>query len=114
MHAPLLLTFVLPLLSLPFIYISKKRPYIAAASIISSCAINLVILLMMVPTVLSEGKYVETYRWIPTLSTPLTLFVDGISLSLAVITLILVISAAAFSVGYIEKEKGSIREYYML
>ena len=114
MFAPLLLTFVLPVVFLPFIFVSGRRPCGAAASVVAPCILNLLILLMTVPKVLSEGRYTETYQWIPALNTSLTLFVDGISLSLAIITLILIISAAVFSVGYIEEKRGSVRDYYIL
>ncbi|HIE14107.1 TPA: hypothetical protein EYP70_02430, partial [Candidatus Bathyarchaeota archaeon] len=114
MFAPLLLTFLLPVAFLPLIYFAGKRPLGPAIAVIIPCILNLILLAATIPKVLSEGRYIETYQWIPALSMPLTLFVDGISLSMAIITLILVISAAIFSAGYLEKEKGSLREYYIL
>ena len=113
MMAPLLFTLLLPLISLPFIYLLGRKPKAAALIVTVSSILDLAFLAMTAPTVLSEGKYVESYRWIPMLGSPLTLFVDGISLSMAVITLLLIISATVFSMSYMEKE-GSLREYYIL
>ena len=113
MMAPLLFTLLLPLISLPFIYLLGRKPKVAALIVTVSSILDLAFLAMTAPTVLSEGKYVESYRWIPMLGSPLTLFVDGISLSMAVITLLLIISATVFSMSYMEKE-GSLREYYIL
>ncbi len=67
----------------------------------------------MIPTVLNEGQYIESYYWIPTLGSAFTLFVDGISLSLAIVTLILVAASTVYSINYME-EKKSLPAYYAL
>jgi NADH-quinone oxidoreductase subunit M len=81
---------------------------LALISIVSLC-----ILVTLIPTVLNEGQYIESYYWIPTLGSAFTLFVDGISLSLAIATLILVAAATVYSINYME-EKKSLPEYYAL
>ena len=110
----LLLAFLLPLLSIPFIFLidrkSKRKP---AAIVAIFSILDLILLLYITPEVLFQGKYVESYYWMPMLGVPLTLFVDGISLSLAVITLLLIISSIIFSSDYMEKSK-SLWQFYAL
>jgi len=109
----LLLVFLFPLLSIPFVSLvreSKRKP----AGIIAIFSIfELILLLYIAPEVMSQGKYVESYYWMPMLGAPLTLFVDGVSLSLAVITLLLIISSVIFSSDYMEESK-SLWHFYAL
>ncbi len=110
----LLVTFLLPALSVPVVYLSGKRSSKTAAAVASlSSTLDLLLLLTTVPTVLQTGRYSESYYWMPMLGSPLTLFVDGMSLSMTVITLLLVISSFLFSASYMEKGR-SLREYYAL
>jgi len=110
----LLLAFLIPLLSIPFICIvgrkSKKMP---AAIIVIFSILDLILLLYAAPEVLDKGKYMESYYWMPMLGAPLTLFIDGVSLSLAVVTLLLIISSIIFSSDYME-ERDSIWHFYVL
>jgi len=62
---------------------------------------------------MSQGRYVEPYSWIPMLGSTFSLFVDGVSLVLAIVTLILVICAALFSIDYMQ-DKRSLPQYYAL
>jgi NADH-quinone oxidoreductase subunit M len=73
------------------------------------------LILTTVPTVLnsSEHRYVESYYWIPILNSKFTLFVDGISASLTIITLVLILAAAIFSINYMQGKK-SLDVYYTL
>jgi proton-translocating NADH-quinone oxidoreductase chain M len=93
--------------------VGKKSAKAAALILTLISIISLSMLLTLVPTVLNEGQYVESYYWIPTLGSAFTLFVDGISLSLAIATLILVAACTVYSINYME-EKTSLPEYYAL
>ena len=110
----LLLAFLLPLLSIPFIFLvgreSKRKP---AAIIVIFSILDLILLLGIVPEVLSKGKYMESYYWMPMLGAPLTLFADGVSVSLAVVTLLLIISSIIFASDYMEDGK-SLWQFYVL
>jgi len=110
----LLLAFLLPLLSIPFVCLvgrgSKRKP---AAIIVIFSILDLILLLGIIPEVLSEGKYVESYYWMPMLGAPLTLFADGVSISLAVVTLLLIISSIVFASDYMEDGK-SLWQFYAL
>jgi NADH-quinone oxidoreductase subunit M len=110
----LLIALLLPALAIPIVYgVGKKSPKMAALFLTLISLVSLSILVSLVPTVLNEGQYVESYYWIPTLGSAFTLFVDGISLSLAIVTLILVAACTVYSINYME-EKSSLPEYYAL
>lgn len=114
MRMALLFALLLPAFSVPIVYLSGKKSTKTAASIfLLFSLLDLVFLITTTLTVLSEGKYVESYYWMPMLGSPLTLFVDGISLSMALVTLLLIISATVFSMNYME-EKKSLQTYYAL
>jgi len=112
----LLLVFLLPTLGIPFVYmLGKKSAKFAAMLIAAIVIINMVLLLSTVPTVLDspDHRYVESYAWIPILGAEFTLFVDGISVSIALISLILILSVAIFSINYMEG-KQNLPAYYAL
>ncbi len=110
----LLIALMLPALAIPVVYGLGKGSAKAAALILTFIAlVSLSLLLTLIPTVLNEGQYIESYYWIPTLGSAFTLFVDGISLSLAIATLILVAACTVYSINYME-EKSSLPEYYAL
>jgi NADH-quinone oxidoreductase subunit M len=110
----LLIALMLPALSIPIVYgIGKKSAKTAALFLTLISLVSLSLLLTLIPTVLNEGQYIESYYWIPTLGSAFTLFVDGISLSLAIATLILVAACTIYSINYMEK-KSSLPEYYAL
>lgn len=114
MVSTLLFTLLLPVFSVPIVYLmGKKSARTAAIVILLFSMLDLLFLLTTIPVVMSEGKHVESYYWMPILGSPLTLFVDGVSLSMAIITLVLIISSILFSVNYMEERK-SLREYYAL
>ncbi len=117
MDYALLLVFVLPILSVPFVYFAGKKSAKAAALIVALIAlINIGLVLTTVPTVLdsAEHRYLEEYAWIPVLNnTNFTLFVDGMSASIAITSLILILAAAFFSVNYMEGKK-NLPVYYVL
>ncbi|MDH5375342.1 MAG: NADH-quinone oxidoreductase subunit M [Candidatus Bathyarchaeota archaeon] len=112
----LLLTLLLPTLAVLVVYLTGKKSAKTAAILVALIALaDIALLSTTVPVVLesAEHKYVESYYWIPVLGSSFTLFVDGISLSMAIITLILILVAALFSVNYMQKKKG-LAEYYAL
>jgi len=110
----LLIALLLPALAIPIVYgVGKKSAKTAALILALISIVSLSLLLTLIPTVLNEGQYIESYYWIPSLGSDFTLFVDGISLSLAIVTLILVAAATVYSINYME-EKNSLPEYYAL
>jgi NADH-quinone oxidoreductase subunit M len=116
MSYALLLVFLLPTLGIPFVYLTGKKSPKAAAILVALIALaNMALLFTTVPTVLnsSNHEYIERYEWIPILESEFTLFVDGISVSMAIITTVLIIVAAIFSINYMEG-KSNLAVYYSL
>ena len=112
----LLLVMVLPAMVVPFVYFVCKKSFNGAAFlIVLVCLADIALLLTTVPAILNgvDHRYVESYYWIPVLHASFTLFVDGISFSMAIITLILILAAALFSIDYMHERKG-LAEYYTL
>jgi len=110
----LLIALMLPALAIPIVYgVGKKSAKIGAIILAILSLVSLSLILTLIPTVLNEGQYIESYYWIPTLGSAFTLFVDGISLSLAIVTLILVAACTIYSINYMD-EKKSLPEYYAL
>ena len=97
----LLAVFAIPTLSIPFVYLTgKKSPKAAAIFIALIALVNIALLLTTVPTILnsSSHQYIEPYTWISVITTSFTLFADGISVSIAIVSLILILVAAVFSI----------------
>jgi NADH-quinone oxidoreductase subunit M len=116
MASLLLAVLLIPTLSVPIVYLAGKKSSKAAALIVSLVAVvNLALVLSTAPAVFNnvDHRYVEAYNWIPLLNASFTLFVDGISLSIAVITLVLILAAALFSVNYMHERK-NLAAYYAL
>jgi len=117
MDYALLIVFVLPILSVPFVYFAgKKSPKTSALIVALIALINIGLVLTTVPSVLNSANhnYTESYSWIPVLNqTQFTLFVDGISVSIALTSLVLIVAAALFSVNYMEGKK-NLPVYYVL
>jgi NADH-quinone oxidoreductase subunit M len=112
----LLLMLLLPALAVPFVYLVGKKSAKSAAVVIAVIALaEIALLSTSVPTILgaADHKYVESYYWIPVLNSSLTLFVDGVSFSMVMVTLVLVFTAALFSVNYMQGKK-SLAVYYTL
>jgi NADH-quinone oxidoreductase subunit M len=117
MQNTLLLTLLLPTLAVPLVYLMGKKSAKSAAILVALITLaDIALLFTTVPIVLDPAaghQYVESYYWIPVLGSSFTLFVDGVSLSMAIITLILILTAALFSVNYMQEKKG-LAEYYAL
>jgi NADH-quinone oxidoreductase subunit M len=115
MTYPILLTvLLLPAVAVPFIYLAGKKSAKAAAILLSLVAVaTLGLILTTVPTILSEGSATESYAWIPMLNSQFTLSADGISISMAIITMILMLTAALYSINYMAGKK-NLPLYYAL
>jgi NADH-quinone oxidoreductase subunit M len=99
---------------MPFVYFAAKKSSKYAGTLIGLVSIaNIGLILTAVPTILSGHVYTETYNWIEVLSTKFSLFLDGVSASIAIISLVLIAAAAFFSVRYMESKK-NLPVYYAL
>ena len=104
----LLAVFAIPALSIPFVYFTGKKSAKAAALFVALIAlVNIALLLTTVPTILnsSSHQYIESYTWISVITTSFTLFADGISVSIAIVSLILILAATVFSISYMAGKK---------
>ena len=113
----LLLALILPILSIPAIYFGGKRSSKSAAFILAFVAVvGIILISLTIPAVFSESnhRYTESYQWIPLLNSELNLFVDGISLPMAYMSLIIVVAAAIFSVSYIKSDKNPATYYALM
>ena len=112
----LLSVLLLPVLSVPFIYLAGRKSAKSAAILLSVVAlVTLALVLTTVPTIFNSAdhRYVESYDWIPVLNSNFTLFVDGISLSMAIVTMVLMLAASLFSINYMQGKK-NLATYYAL
>jgi len=116
MDFALLLVFILPTIAVPIVYFAAKKAAKLGALIVAAVAlVNIGLILTTVPAVMNSQlhQYVEKYYWIPVLNAEFTLFVDGISLSISIISLVLIFAAAVFSVNYMQGKK-NLPVYYAL
>lgn len=112
----LLASLLIPALGFPFVFLAgKKSTKAAAIAIVAITLLDLAMVLTTIPAVLGpEHIYQEEYFWIPVvLNSQFTLFVDGISLSMIIMTLVLVLAAVIYSVNYMEGKK-NLATYYAL
>lgn len=113
----LLSIFAISSVSIPFVYLTgKKSPKAAAIFVALIALVNMGLIASTIPTVLNSTshQWIEQYQWIPDLSgTQFTLFVDGMSLSIALISLVLIFVASLYSVNYMAGKK-NLPVYYAL
>ncbi len=112
----LLLVFLLPTLGVPLAYFAGRKSPKAAAILVASIALaNIALVLTTVPAILNnvDHRYVESYYWIPMLQSEFTLFADGISASMAIVTSILILVASLYSINYMQGKK-NLAVYYAL
>jgi NADH-quinone oxidoreductase subunit M len=110
----LLTVLLLPILAVPFIYLAGRKSAKYAAILLAIIAVvSLGLILTTVPAILSEGSVRESYAWIPMLNSDFSLSVDGISISMAIITMVLMLAAAVYSINYMEGKK-NLPIYYAL
>ncbi len=112
----LLLVFLLPILGIPIAYLTGKKSDKAAALVVAIIALICIgLVASTIPDVLNKPnhRYEEPYDWIPVLNTRFTLFTDGISVSIAMVSLALIMVAALFSINYMHGKK-NLPVYYAL
>ncbi|MGD0644357.1 MAG: NADH-quinone oxidoreductase subunit M [Candidatus Bathyarchaeia archaeon] len=113
----LLATLLIPALGSPFVYLAgRKSAKAAAIAMVILTLVDLALILTTVPAVLTglNNRYVEPYTWIPVvLNSQFSLFVDGISLSMVIMTLVIILAAVVFSINYMEGKK-NLSMYYTL
>jgi proton-translocating NADH-quinone oxidoreductase chain M len=107
----------LPALAFPIVYLVGRKSVRTAAVLVALVAIvDIALLSLTVSAVMNPAtgnRYIESYDWIPVLGSSFTLFVDGVSLSMAIITLILILTAALYSINYMQGKK-NLAEYFAL
>ena len=118
MTLPILLSvFAITSICIPFVYIVGKKSIKGAAFFVAAlAAINMALVAATIPEILNNTshQYIEQYDWIPTiLETKFTLFTDGISASVALISLVLIFVAAIYSINYMAGKK-NLPVYYAL
>jgi NADH-quinone oxidoreductase subunit M len=112
----LLTTLLLPVVAAPIIYFVGRKSGKAAAILLASIAIAcLALVLLTVPAILnnSNHQFLEPYQWIPVINSQFSLFTDGLSLSMAIVTTVLMLCAALYSINYM-KGKPNLGSYYAL
>src|SRR5688572_30327420 len=111
----LLLVFLLPTLGIPLAYLTGKKSDKAAAILVALIALICIgLVASTIPDILGPDRiYTEEYEWIPLLNTKFTLFTDGISASIAMVSLALIMVAALFSINYMHGKK-NLPVYYAL
>ena len=110
----LLLIFLLPIVSVPFVYfLAKKNAKFAGLLVALVAVANIGLLASTIPTIVGGSVYMESYAWIPVLNSHFSLFADGVSVSIATIALVLIVAASLFSIRYMEGKK-NLPVYYSL
>jgi NADH-quinone oxidoreductase subunit M len=108
---------MLPAVMFPLVYLVGRKSSKSAAVLVALVALaDIALLSTTVQAVMDPAtgyRHIESYRWIPVLGSSFTLFVDGVSLSIAIVTMILILTAALYSVNYMQGKKG-LAEYYAL
>ena len=110
MTIALLSVFLIPAISIPFVYlVGKKSAKWAAIFVALISLVNILLVSTTIPTILNSvsHRYVESYNWFSTgsISVSFTLFTDGISASIALVSLALILVAAIFSINYMSGKK---------
>jgi len=116
MTLPLLLAvFAVPSISIPLVYLTGKKSPKAAAIFVAALALfSMAMVFATIPTIQANGHYIEPYTWIPELNnTQFTLYLDGISASVALISLVLIFVASIYSINYMAGKK-NLPSYYAL
>jgi proton-translocating NADH-quinone oxidoreductase, chain M len=119
MTLPLLLSvFAITSICIPFVYLVGKKSAKGAAFFVAAiAALNMGLVAATIPTILDSAthQYVESYTWIPTIiNTQFTLFTDGISASIALISLVLIFVCSIYSINYMAGKKNLPAFYALL
>lgn len=121
----LLIAEVLPLVAVPLVYVVGTKSSRAASIFLALIvAADLALFALTVPMILSGAysipaeKYIypESYVWFPLFGQDIqfTLFVDGISAPIVMVTLVLVFAAAIYSPRYFGPTRPTDGGYYAL
>ena len=118
MKMVLLLTIlVIFTLAIPMTYLAERKYAGAGAYILLLAAIiSFILILSLIPDVLNpvnDHRYVESYNWIPVINASFSLFLDGISLSLTIVVLLLMAGISLYSHDYMQNQKNP-GQYYAL
>ncbi len=118
MTLPILLSvFAITSICIPLVYLVGKKSIKGAAFFVAAiAALNMVLVASTIPTILESAthQYIEEYSWIPSiLETKFTLFTDGISASIALISLVLIFVCSLYSINYMAGKK-NLPVYYAL
>jgi NADH-quinone oxidoreductase subunit M len=112
----LIYALFLPIIAVPFVYLAGRKSAKSAAILLSAIAVAVLsLILTYVPDILNAAPHmhVEKYNWIPVLNAQFTLFVDGIGISMVVITTVLMLAASLYSINYMAGKK-NLGAYYAL
>ncbi len=112
----LLSVLIIPIFAVPFVYLAGRKSAKSAAILLAVITlVCLALILTTVPAILNDPthKHIESYDWIPVLGSQFTLFTDGISISMAIITVVLMLAASLYSINYM-KDKKNLAVYYAL
>jgi NADH-quinone oxidoreductase subunit M len=115
---PILLTALfLFALAIPLTYFAERWRAGAGALLLFLISVSNIILILTtasaVASTLPSHRYTEVYTWIPAINASFSLFVDGISLTMVIIALILISSVAIYSVDYM-RGRENLSQYYAL
>ena len=113
----LLLVLALFALAIPTTYIFEKR-YTGSGALVLFVvtSISFIVIVFTIPQILTISgisRYTEVYEWIPAINASFSLFIDGISLSIVIISLILIGSVSLYSYSYM-RDRQNLGQYYAL
>lgn len=113
----LLLVLALFALAIPTTFLFERRFTGAGAIVLFVVtSISFIVIALTIPPILRIPgiyRYTEVYYWIPAINASFSLFMDGISLSIVIISLILIGSVSLYSYSYM-KGRQNLGQYYAL
>jgi NADH-quinone oxidoreductase subunit M len=113
----LLTALVLFAIAIPLTYLAERwREGLGGLLLFFISAINTILIVLTAPAILNTvptHRYTEIYSWIPAINASFSLFVDGISLAISIIALVLISSTAVYSINYM-RGCDNLGQYYAL
>lgn len=117
MFFSLLAVFVIPSICIPFVYLTGKKSSKAAGIFVALIAtVNIILVSTTIPTVLDSPNhiYIESYNWMSSIvDSSFTLFTDGVSILITLVSLVLILTASLFSITYMAGKR-HLPAYYAL
>ena len=106
-------------LAVPFVYwIGNQSAKIASYMIALIAAFDFALISTTIPTILTGVNHIyqdqPVLNWIPSLNATFSLFVDGVSVSLVMVALLLVMAAVLYSPQYFGKKHNKDGAFYAL